>query len=181
MRIYRVERRFCTQREDLKVPNLSECDSGGLAPNGTFKLTQSWNKEPRSPYGWVGCDNSDETYNFLDKNGISIGSFSHINGNAGVPHRPGPGNDKKLIESALFHFGVEVQSELPPKWHKEFYFGFESEVQFREWFDKEDFDTLHYKGYYLAIYEVSNNSVLLGSTQLMFKRADATQVDFILF
>lgn len=176
MIIYRVERRFCTQREDVRTVDWSSWED---RPKEVF--TPSWNKEPRSPYGWVGCDNSDATYEFLDRHGIGIGNFSHISGNSGKPNRPAPANEPSLMHNACLHFGVEEIAYLPKNWHKEFYFGFETEGHFYKWFDEEDFETLRNKGYYLALYEVDDNSVIKGRTQLVFKRSQATQVDFILF
>lgn len=155
MRIYRVERKFIT-------------------------LTNyGWNKEPRSPYGWSGTDNSEETYLFLDKHGIIPGNFTHIHGNVGIPHRPAAGKDPQLMASIQNYFGAPVD-QLPKKWNKEFYFGFESVEHFYRWFDDDDLYELRDKGYYIAVYEVCDNSVLLGLTQLMYKLSDATQVDFIL-
>lgn len=185
MRIYRVERKFCTRREDLNVvdwsseTSVNEWMQPGWKPKNCAR--PSWNKEPRSPYGWVGCDNSGDTIEWMDLHGIDQGNFSHIVDSEGTFNRPPPGADKKLMASVVRMYNVEDQFKLPKRWHKEFYFGFETEGHFYKWFDDEDFDSLRNKGYYLAVYEVCDNSVLLGDSQLMFKRADATQVDFILF
>lgn len=185
MRIYRVERKFCTRREDVNVLNWSDKNcvnewmQPGFAPQKEPR--PSWNKEPRSPYGWVGCDNSEATILWMDIHGIEQGNFRHLQDSKGAFNRPPPGADKKLCASMLTHFNVETKEELPKRWHKEFYFGFETEGHFYKWFDDCDFDSLRNKGYYLAIYEVDDNSVLLGDSQVMFKRADAVQVDFILF
>lgn len=54
MLVYRVERSFCTQRESL--PGIAIKDGKAVRIWET-----SWNKEPRSPYGWSGTDNSEET------------------------------------------------------------------------------------------------------------------------
>ena len=182
MLIYRVERKFCTRREDIRQLKFERCPSGGWTTvQGQFEHKPSWNKEPRSPYGWAGTDNSEDTILWMDKHGIEEGNFRHIVNSKGAFNRPPPGADKKLMASAVSRYNVEDQFELPKRWHKEYYFGFETEGHFYKWFDDCDFDSLRNKGYYLAIYEVDDNSVLLGDSQVMFKRADAVQVDFILF
>lgn len=180
MLIYRVERRFCTRREDLKTLHLSKVD-GKAIPNGGFELTPSWNKEPRSPYGWVGCDNSEETIEWMDLHGIAQGTFEHHDGNDSFYKRPTAYEDKHLMRAACRYYNVSGVEELHSKWQLPFYFGFETEDHFYKWFDEDDFDSLRSKGYYLALYEVCDNKVLRGRAQLMFERSAATQVGFILF
>lgn len=171
MLIYRVERKFITRRLDIIWRSWDQ---------GTKEPLVSWNKEPRSPYGWVGCDNSEETIEWMDSHGIDQGNFRHLLGSKGSINRPPPGADKKLSDAMLTHFNVKTHVELVKGWQKEFYFAFESQEHFIKWFDEEDIETLRNKGYYIAIYEVCENSVLKGDSQVMYKRADAVQVDFIL-
>lgn len=183
MRIYRVERKFCTRREDLKtVARVTKESMKHFLETGEshVTLTPSWNKEPRSPYGWVGTDNSAATIEWMDLHGIDQGNFRHVTGNEPCSKRPTPGSDKSLMCSVCKHFGVSDVKELPKGFQKAFRFGFESELAFKSWFEEDDLEILRSKGYYIAVYEVCNNSVLLGDTQLMFKTEGATQVDFIL-
>lgn len=181
MLIYRVERKFCTRREDVRNIDWSKWTVENGIDTPEWVDRPSWNKEPRSPYGWAGTDNSEDTIIWMDKHGIEEGNFRHIVNSKGAFNRPPPGADKKLMASAVSRYNVEDQFELPKRWHKEYYFGFETEGHFYKWFDDCDFVSLRNKGYYLAIYEVDDNSVLLGDSQVMFKRAKAVQVDFILF
>lgn len=172
MLVYRVERSFCTQRESL--PGIAIEDGKAVRIWET-----SWNKEPRSPYGWSGTDNSEETWEFLDKHGILSGNFYHHGDNYNVPNRPTVNEDKLLEQNILRYYRIEHTFELSEDWAQGFYFGFESVDAVYAWFDDHaDVELLKAKGYYIAVYEAPD--FILGSCQLMFRRSLAEQVDFIL-
>ncbi|UPW39383.1 transcriptional regulator [Escherichia phage vB_EcoM_ESCO47] len=173
MLVYRVERSFCTQREYL--PSVGY-ENGEMVR--TWEI--SWNKEPRSPYGWSGTDNSEETWEFLDKHGILSGNFYHNDGNINAPNRPTIKNDHLLSKNILKQNNLDFIDQIAD-WLEtgEFYFAFDTVDTVYRWFDNsDDIELLKAKGYYIAVYDAPD--VILGDSQLLFKRSSAEQVDFIL-
>lgn len=179
MLVYRVERRVITQRMDVNTLDWSNWEADktkGPEP----KLAPSWNKLPRSPYGWAGCDNSKHTQEWLKEHGIEPGNFSHI---TELTHEraPAPGSESKMMDAACRYHSVNSIADLPKKWQHKFYFGFENPIQLCNWFDEADRIKLRQMGYYIAIYYVCNNEVLKGDKQLMFNLNEARQIDCIYF
>ncbi|AIT74649.1 hypothetical protein RB33_011 [Enterobacteria phage RB33] len=47
------------------------------------------------------------------------------------------------------------------------------------WFTREEREELSSKGFYLAVYEVPDDQVIIGGHQVMFRKSYAELVDFI--
>lgn len=54
--------------------------------------------------------------------------------------------------------------------------GFASMRQLNKWFDKEDLDELHDKGYHLIQFEVPRYCMQVARNQAIFERAEARQI-----
>lgn len=171
MLIYRVEASYVTLGLTTSV-----------SAAGEQIRQQTWDKYPRSPYGWSGSL-TEKTALWLNENGIKARTFSHVN-DMTIERLPPVRADEKLKGALAEFHKVSCYQELKDmnyKFQVPFFFGFESPVAACNWFDKEDRALLSEMGYYIAVYYVPDEKVCKGEKQLMFIREAARQVDCIFF
>jgi hypothetical protein len=61
--------------------------------------------------------------------------------------------------------------------HRDYFFGFKSIAQAKEVFDKEIWDILAKEGALLVHYKVAKKNVIVGNSQIIFKKESATKVN----
>lgn len=164
MKIYRVESSFSI---------LNNEDSITIRRNLCVQITpyrsiiDSWSEE------WllhVGYDRP----NFMH----------HSNDNKRIPL---PHEDKLLVKNANIAINTNFEKEeyvgvdhYIPGWFIALYhFAFASEYDMMRWFTREEREELSSKGFYLAVYEVPEDEVIIGGHQVMFRKSHAELVDFI--
>lgn len=164
MKIYRVESSFSilnyedaiTIRRDLCVQ---------ITPYRS--IMDSWSEE------WllhVGYDRPNFTH--------------HSNDNKRIPL---PREDKLLVKNANIAINTNFEKEeyvgvdhYIPGWFIALYhFAFASEYDMMRWFTREEREELSSKGFYLAIYEVPDDQVIIGGHQVMFRKSHAELKGFI--
>lgn len=164
MKIYRVESSFSilnyedaiTIRRDLCVQ---------ITPY--MSIIDSWSEE------WllhVGYDRP----NFMH----------HSNDNKRIPL---PHEDKLLVKNANIAINTNFEKEeyvgvdhYIPGWFIALYhFAFASEYDMMRWFTREEREELSSKGFYLAVYEVPDDQVIIGGHQVMFRKSHAELKGFI--
>lgn len=134
-----------------------------------------------TPYDGMGDRNSMQ---WLKSVGIEWGAFR---ANSSKKNTPIPQEDKLLVQNAqqilrAAYAGRQYQEDVDyiPVWLIDLYhFAFDSEHAMMRWFSREEREQLKEKGFYLAIYAVPDEYVILGDSQLMFRKSHAELVDFI--
>ncbi|QJA42543.1 hypothetical protein [Enterobacteria phage vB_EcoM_IME540] len=100
---------------------------------------------------------------------------------------PLPGQDKLLVENSnkairtkWKRSDYEGSDDYIPGWFVNLYhFAFASEYDMMRWFTREEREELSSKGFYLAVYEIPEDEVVIGGRQVMFRKSHAELVDFI--
>lgn len=108
----------------------------------------------------------------------------HSNDNKRIPL---PHEDKLLVKNANIAINTNFEKEeyvgvdhYIPGWFIALYhFAFASEYDMMRWFTREEREELSSKGFYLAVYEVPDDQVIIGGHQVMFRKSHAELVDFI--
>ncbi|ABX11036.1 hypothetical protein EpJS98_gp010 [Escherichia phage JS98] len=100
---------------------------------------------------------------------------------------PLPSQDKLLVENS--NKTIRTKWKRPdyegcddyiPGWFVNLYhFAFASEYDMMRWFTREEREELSSKGFYLAVYEIPEDEVVIGGRQVMFRKSYAELVDFI--
>ncbi|CAL1641087.1 hypothetical protein FV788_00295 [Shigella sonnei] len=164
MKIYRVESSFSIlNNEDAITIRRNLCVQ--ITPYRS--IIDSWSEE------WllhVGYDRP----NFMH----------HSNDNKRIPL---PREDKLLVKNANIAINTNFEKEeyvgvdhYIPGWFIALYhFAFASEYDMMRWFTREEREELSSKGFYLAVYEVPEDEVIIGGHQVMFRKSHAELVDFI--
>lgn len=164
MKIYRVESSFSIlNNEDAITIRRNLCVQ--ITPYRS--IIDSWSEE------WllhVGYDRP----NFMH----------HSNDNKRIPL---PHEDKLLVKNANIAINTNFEKEeyvgvdhYIPGWFIALYhFAFASEYDMMRWFTREEREELSSKGFYLAVYEVPEDEVIIGGHQVMFRKSHAELVDFI--
>lgn len=164
MKIYRVESSFSIlDNSDVIAITHQQCRQ--LTPyRGSF---DEWSE------GW------------LLEVGFDKPNFRHHHTNN--KNIPLPGQDKLLVENS--NKSIRTKWNQPdyegcddyiPGWFVNLYhFAFASEYDMMRWFTREEREELSSKGFYLAVYEIPEDEVVIGGRQLMFRKSYAELVDFI--
>ena len=99
---------------------------------------------------------------------------------------PVPHEDKLLVKNANIVINtkfkkdyVGVEYHIPGWFIALYHFAFASEYDMMRWFTREEREELSSKGFYLAVYEVPDDQVIIGGHQVMFRKSHAELVDFI--
>ena len=99
---------------------------------------------------------------------------------------PVPHEDKLLVKNANTVINtkfkkdyVGVEYHIPGWFIALYHFAFASEYDMMKWFTREEREELASKGFYLAVYEVPEDEVIIGGHQVMFRKSHAELVDFI--
>lgn len=99
---------------------------------------------------------------------------------------PLPHEDKLLVKNANIVINtkfkkdyVGVEYHIPGWFIGLYHFAFASEYDMMRWFTREEREELSSKGFYLAVYEVPDDQVIIGGHQVMFRKSHAELVDFI--
>ncbi|UZV41338.1 hypothetical protein EcMI02_0012 [Escherichia phage Ec_MI-02] len=99
---------------------------------------------------------------------------------------PVPHEDKLLVKNANTVINtkfkkdyVGVEYHIPGWFIALYHFAFASEYDMMRWFTREEREELSSKGFYLAVYEVPEDEVIIGGHQVMFRKSHAELVDFI--
>lgn len=99
---------------------------------------------------------------------------------------PLPHEDKLLVKNANTVINtkfkkdyVGVEYHIPGWFIALYHFAFASEYDMMRWFTREEREELSSKGFYLAVYEVPEDEVIIGGHQVMFRKSHAELVDFI--
>ncbi|EEV9360165.1 hypothetical protein EHD75_004702 [Escherichia coli] len=108
----------------------------------------------------------------------------HSNDNKRIPV---PHEDKLLVKNANIAINTNFEKEeyvgvdhYIPGWFIALYhFAFASEYDMMRWFTREEREELSSKGFYLAIYEVPEDKVIIGGHQVMFRKSHAELKGFI--
>ena len=108
----------------------------------------------------------------------------HSNDNKRIPL---PHEDKLLVKNANIAINTNFEKEeyvgvdhYIPGWFIALYhFAFASEYDMMRWFTREEREELSSKGFYLAVYEVPEDEVIIGGHQVMFRKSHAELIDFI--
>ncbi len=164
MKIYRVESSFSIlNNEDAITIRRDLCVQ--ITPYRS--IMDSWSEE------WllhVGYDRP----NFMH----------HSNDNKRIPL---PHEDKLLVKNANIAINTNFEKEeyvgvdhYIPGWFIALYhFAFASEYDMMRWFTREEREELSSKGFYLAVYEVPDDQVIIGGHQVMFRKSHAELKGFI--
>ncbi|MFP9216333.1 hypothetical protein, partial [Enterococcus faecalis] len=98
-----------------------------------------------------------------------------------VPHE-----DKLLVKNANIVINtkfkkdyVGVEYHIPGWFVALYHFAFASEYDMMKWFTREEREELASKGFYLAVYEVPDDQVIIGGHQVMFRKSYAELKGFI--
>ncbi|QXV82104.1 hypothetical protein bas37_0123 [Escherichia phage KarlGJung] len=108
----------------------------------------------------------------------------HSNDNKRIPL---PREDKLLVKNANIAINTNFEKEeyvgvdhYIPGWFIALYhFAFASEYDMMRWFTREEREELSSKGFYLAVYEVPDDQVIVGGHQVMFRKSHAELKGFI--
>ena len=108
----------------------------------------------------------------------------HSNDNKRIPL---PHEDKLLVKNANIAINTNFEKEeyvgvdhYIPGWFIALYhFAFASEYDMMRWFTREEREELSSKGFYLAVYEVPDDQVIIGGHQVMFRKSHAELKGFI--
>ncbi|CUL02498.1 hypothetical protein [Escherichia phage slur07] len=108
----------------------------------------------------------------------------HSNDNKRIPV---PHEDKLLVKNANIAINTNFEKEeyvgvdhYIPGWFIALYhFAFASEYDMMRWFTREEREELASKGFYLAVYEVPEDEVIIGGHQVMFRKSHAELKGFI--
>lgn len=108
----------------------------------------------------------------------------HSNDNKRIPL---PHEDKLLVKNANIAINTNFEKEeyvgvdhYIPGWFIALYhFAFASEYDMMRWFTREEREELASKGFYLAVYEVPDDQVIIGVHQVMFRKSHAELKGFI--
>ncbi|ANZ51656.1 transcriptional regulator [Enterobacteria phage Kha5h] len=108
----------------------------------------------------------------------------HSNDNKRIPV---PHEDKLLVKNANIAINTNFEKEeyvgvdhYIPGWFIALYhFAFASEYDMMRWFTREEREELASKGFYLAVYEVPDDQVIIGGHQVMFRKSHAELKGFI--
>ena len=108
----------------------------------------------------------------------------HSNDNKRIPL---PHEDKLLVKNANIAINTNFEKEeyvgvdhYIPGWFIALYhFAFASEYDMMRWFTREEREELASKGFYLAVYEVPEDKVIIGGHQVMFRKSHAELKGFI--
>ncbi|EFD8933400.1 hypothetical protein CNO49_003377 [Escherichia coli] len=108
----------------------------------------------------------------------------HSNDNKRIPV---PREDKLLVKNANIAINTDFEKEeyvgvdhYIPGWFIALYhFAFASEYDMMRWFTREEREELASKGFYLAVYEVPDDQVIIGGHQVMFRKSHAELKGFI--
>lgn len=99
---------------------------------------------------------------------------------------PLPHEDKLLVKNANIVINTKFKKDYAgveyhiPGWFIALYhFAFASEYDMMRWFTREEREELSSKGFYLAVYEVPEDEVIIGGHQVMFRKSYAELIDFI--
>ncbi|YP_010278413.1 hypothetical protein KNT57_gp246 [Shigella phage KNP5] len=99
---------------------------------------------------------------------------------------PLPHEDKLLVKNANTVINTKFKKDYVgvdhyiPGWFIALYhFAFASEYDMMRWFTREEREELSSKGFYLAVYEVPDDQVIIGGHQVMFRKSHAELIDFI--
>lgn len=163
MRIYRVESSFSIMRDSSSEIVRGECIQ-------------------TTPYSGIP---GVESILWLSSHGISSAAFRHHKeSNKNIPL---PSQDKLLVKNATKAIQTKWdrpdyknEDEYIPSWLIHLYhFAFASEYDMMRWFTREEREELSSKGFYIAVYEIPEDEVIIGDRQLMFRKSHAELVDFI--
>ncbi|AHY25257.1 hypothetical protein PS2_005 [Serratia phage PS2] len=134
---------------------------------GIARYKKATNVGPYSNQGINFSQNCPNSFKALRK--IGFLGFEHYG-----QHRkrhPAPQEDADLMTSMI---------ERNERYNiSEFHFGFGTINQFRSWFDIPNREMMQECGFYLAVYEVEENDVHLGSTQCVFRLEKAELVSYV--
>lgn len=164
MKIYRVESSFSILRDS----NLT-----GIVRTECIQTT---------PYSGIP---GIESILWLSSHGVSSAAFRHHKENN--KNTPLPGQDKLLVKNSNISIRTkwgrpdyEGRDDYIPSWFINLYhFAFASEYDMMRWFTREERAELSSKGFYLAVYEIPEDEVVIGGRQVMFRKSYAELVDFI--
>ena len=99
---------------------------------------------------------------------------------------PLPHEDKLLVKNANIVINtkfkkdyVRVEYHIPGWFIALYHFAFASEYDMMRWFTREEREELASKGFYLAVYEVPDDQVIIGGHQVMFRKSHAELKGFI--
>lgn len=99
---------------------------------------------------------------------------------------PVPHEDKLLVKNANIVINtkfkkdyVGVEYHIPGWFIALYHFAFASEYDMMRWFTREEREELSSKGFYLAVYEVPEDEVIIGGHQVMFRKSHAELKGFI--
>lgn len=99
---------------------------------------------------------------------------------------PLPHEDKLLVKNANIVINtkfkkdyVGVEYHIPGWFIGLYHFAFASEYDMMRWFTREEREELSSKGFYLAVYEVPEDEVIIGGHQVMFRKSHAELKGFI--
>ncbi len=163
MKIYRVESSFSIlDYEDAITIRRNLCVQ--ITPYRS--IIDSWSEE------------------WLLRVGYSRPNFMHHSDNN--KRIPLPYEDKLLVKNANIVINtkfkkdyVGVEYHIPGWFIALYHFAFASEYDMMRWFTREEREELSSKGFYLAVYEVPEDEVIIGGHQVMFRKSHAELVDFI--
>ncbi|WQZ01022.1 hypothetical protein 04086_4571 [Escherichia phage 04086] len=89
-------------------------------------------------------------------------------------------NSNTVIKTKFEHEDYKDVDNYIPGWFVNLYhFAFASEYDMMRWFTREERAELSSKGFYLAVYEIPEDEVVIGGRQVMFRKSHAELVDFI--
>ncbi|AWD92193.1 hypothetical protein KNT86_gp266 [Enterobacteria phage vB_EcoM_IME341] len=89
-------------------------------------------------------------------------------------------NSNKAIKTKWKRPDYEGSDDYIPGWFVNLHhFAFASEYDMMRWFTREEREELSSKGFYLAVYEIPEDEVVIGGRQVMFRKSYAELVDFI--
>lgn len=156
MLIYRIETCVSLFGTDIKVP-------AGLGPYGTRDAMRS--ELRRGTYEMYFTGERAEIEAYVRNHMMFL--FFHKECN--MQTHPAPTNDETLMKS------FRDKGERPVI--RGYNFGFKDVHQLKNWFNRDSRISLHFEGYYVAIYETEEAHV--GDTQCVFMKDKAELVGFI--
>lgn len=153
MKLYRIETCVSLVNDSVKIP-------AGYGPYGTRSSLRVMRVR-------LDCEDQDvqeiELRDYVKSNNLF--NFHHLE--CTPDKHPSPYNDYELMQSLQMKNDVIREHE----------FAFDSIEKLKNWFNEAARNRLHNSGYYVSIYEVESAHV--GTTQCVFKKSEATLVDFI--
>lgn len=161
MKIYRVESSFSIlDNSDVIAITRQQCRQ--LTPyRGSF---DEWSE------GWlleVGFDGPNFRHHHTNNKNIPLPSQDELLVK----------NSNTVIKTKFEHEDYKGVDNYIPGWFVNLYhFAFASEYDMMRWFTREELSS---KGFYLAVYEIPEDEVVIGGRQVMFRKSHAELVDFI--